>query len=54
MITIGTLEEHIDEMLESKKSLAGEIVGSGEGWLTELSTQELRSVLTMRRDLVGT
>ncbi|HZT97860.1 MAG TPA: DEAD/DEAH box helicase [Chloroflexota bacterium] len=52
-ISLGTLEEHIDDMLESKKSLASEIIGTGEGWLTELSTKELRDVLSMRRDLVG-
>jgi SNF2 family DNA or RNA helicase len=52
MITLGTLEEHIDEMLEAKKALAGQIVGAGEGWLTELSTGELRGLLTLRRDLV--
>ena len=52
-ITVGTLEEHIDEMLESKRALAGQIVGTGEGWLTELSTSELRDVLTLRREMVG-
>ena len=53
LITLGTLEEHIDNMLESKKALAGQIVGTGEGWLTELSTTELRDVLRLRRDVVG-
>lgn len=53
LITLGTLEEHIDDMIESKRSLAGEIVGTGEGWLTELSTIELRDILSIRRDLVG-
>lgn len=53
LITLGTLEEHIDEMLESKRSLAEGIVGTGEGWLTELSTGELRDILTLRRDVVG-
>jgi SNF2 family DNA or RNA helicase len=53
LITLGTLEEHIDNMLDSKKELAGQIVGTGEGWLTELSTSDLRAVLALRRDLVG-
>jgi SNF2 family DNA or RNA helicase len=46
----GTLEERIDEMIESKKALAESIVGAGEGWLTELSTDELRDVLSLRRE----
>ena len=54
MITLGTLEEHIDEMLESKRAIADQIVGTGEGWLTELSTSELHDLLTLRRDVVGT
>jgi SNF2 family DNA or RNA helicase len=53
LITLGTLEEHIDEMLESKRSLANQIVGTGEGWLTELSTTELHEILTLRREMAG-
>jgi SNF2 family DNA or RNA helicase len=46
----GTLEERIDELIESKKALAESIVGAGEGWLTELSTDELRTLITLRRE----
>ena len=46
----GTLEERIDEMIESKMQLADSVVGMGERWLTELSTDDLRSILTLRRD----
>jgi SNF2 family DNA or RNA helicase len=46
----GTLEEHIDELIESKKALAKSVVGAGESWLTELSTDELRDVMQLRRD----
>jgi len=49
----GTLEERIDEMLESKAKLAEQIVGSGEQWLTELDTNALRDLLTLRGDAVG-
>jgi len=49
-ITTGTLEEMIDEMIESKKGLAQAIVGSGEQWLTELSTDSLREMVTLRLD----
>ncbi len=48
-VTNGTLEERIDELIESKKGLAEAIVGSGETWLTELSTDELRDLVTLRR-----
>ena len=33
--------------------LASEIIASGEQWLTELSTTQLRDLLTMRPDAVG-
>jgi len=43
----GTLEERIDALIESKKDLARRIVGSGESWLTELSTAELREIVSL-------
>ena len=48
-VTIGTLEEMIDDMIESKKGLAQAVVGSGENWLTEMSSDELRKVVSLRR-----
>jgi SNF2 family DNA or RNA helicase len=48
-VTTGTLEEMIDDMIESKKGLALAVVGSGESWLTEMSTDELRKVVSLRR-----
>ncbi|MHC1783147.1 MAG: DEAD/DEAH box helicase [Anaerolineaceae bacterium] len=47
-VTQGTLEERIDEMIESKKGLAESIIGGGEQWLTELSTEDLRELVTLR------
>jgi SNF2 family DNA or RNA helicase len=52
-ICTGTLEEKIDEMIEEKKALADLVVTDGEGWLTELSTRELRNVLALSEDAVG-
>ena len=40
-------------MIEEKKALAEQIVGTGEGWLTELSTEDLRSVLALSADAVS-
>ncbi len=48
-ISIGTLEEKIDEMLERKLGLSNRIVGSGEQWIGELSNEELREILELRR-----
>jgi superfamily II DNA or RNA helicase len=52
-ICAGTLEEKIDEMIEQKKALADLVVTDGEGWLTELSTRELRKVFELSGDAVG-
>jgi superfamily II DNA or RNA helicase len=48
----GTLEERIDQMIEQKTELARNIIGEGERWLTELSTEQLRDLLTLRNDAV--
>ncbi len=52
-VCAGTLEEKIDEMIESKRSLADSIVGTGEGWLTELSTRQLKELFALRQDAIG-
>ena len=49
-ICAGSLEERIDELIESKKALAESVVTGGEGWLTELSTDELRDLMVLRRE----
>ncbi len=51
-ICAGTLEEKIDDMIEGKRALAQSIIGSGESWLTELSTTELRDLVALRREAV--
>ena len=52
-VCAGTLEERIDRMIESKKELADLVISDGESWLTELSTGELRELLTLDEDAVG-
>jgi superfamily II DNA or RNA helicase len=52
-LCVGTLEERIDEMLERKQELAEGVVGSGEAWLTELSTAELKALFALRQDAIG-
>ncbi|WP_189170642.1 DEAD/DEAH box helicase [Pilimelia anulata] len=46
-VCVGTLEERIDEMIEKKKALAQQVIGAGEDWLTELSTDDLRDLLRL-------
>ncbi|WP_370511333.1 DEAD/DEAH box helicase [Paenibacillus odorifer] len=50
-IALGTLEERIDEMLENKQQLSDNVISSSEGWITELSTEALKDLFTLRRDL---
>ena len=50
LITMGTLEEKIDAMLESKRDLADRVVGTGEGWLTELDDDALRRLVLLEPD----
>lgn len=47
-VCAGTLEERIDEIIEGKKNLASATIGTGENWLTEMSTDQLREVLSLR------
>ncbi|MBK6711517.1 MAG: DEAD/DEAH box helicase [Chloroflexi bacterium] len=49
-VCLGTLEERIDAMIEDKKALANSIIGSGENWLTEMTTADLRSLVQLRRE----
>ncbi|MHC5541153.1 DEAD/DEAH box helicase, partial [Singulisphaera rosea] len=52
-LCVGTLEEKIDEMIETKQEVAGSVVGSGEDWLTKLSTAELKDLFKLRREALG-
>jgi SNF2 family DNA or RNA helicase len=47
------LEEKIDEMIERKKEIAEKVIGTGEGWLTELSNQDLKQIFALRHEAVG-
>ncbi|MFJ8062190.1 SNF2-related protein [Streptomyces sp. NPDC096142] len=49
LITEGTVEDRIAEMLESKRALADAILGSGESSLTELSDRDLSDLVSLRR-----
>jgi SNF2 family DNA or RNA helicase len=46
-ICTGTLEEKIDAMIERKKALASSVVGTGEDWISELDTGQLRDLFAL-------
>jgi SNF2 family DNA or RNA helicase len=52
-ICTGTLEEKIDAMIERKKALASSVVGTGEDWVTDLSTDQLRELFALDPVAVG-
>ncbi|MFJ7336825.1 SNF2-related protein [Streptomyces sp. NPDC101116] len=49
LITEGTVEDRIAEMLQSKRALADAVLGSGESSLTELTDRELSDLVSLRR-----
>ncbi|MFF5023676.1 SNF2-related protein [Streptomyces collinus] len=49
LVTEGTVEDRIAEMLESKRALADAVLGSGESALTELTDRELSDLVSLRR-----
>ena len=51
-VCLGTVEERIDELIERKQALAEKIVGNGEGWITELSTDQLKDLFRLRAEAV--
>jgi len=52
-ICAGTIEEHIDEMIERKTAVADEVIGAGEAWLTELSNDQLKEIFALKKEAVG-
>ncbi|MEE3718146.1 DEAD/DEAH box helicase [Tumidithrix elongata RA019] len=51
-VTIGSLEERIDEMIEDKKKLAGAIVGADESWLTELDNDTFKQLIALNKNAI--
>ena len=48
LVCKGTIEEKIDTLIESKRELAENVIGGGgENWITEMSNEELLSVLRL-------
>jgi len=48
LICTGTLEEKIDKMLDKKQALNDEIISSSsDNWITELSTEEIKDLVSL-------
>ena len=48
LLTTGTVEEKIDKMIEDKLKLSSELIaGSGENWITEMSSSELMNLFSL-------
>ncbi|GHD90899.1 DEAD/DEAH box helicase [Streptomyces naganishii] len=50
LITEGTVEDRVAEMLAAKRALADAILGTGESALTELTDRELSDLVWLRRE----
>jgi SNF2-related domain/SNF2 Helicase protein/Helicase conserved C-terminal domain len=48
LIAEGTLEDRIAALLETKRELADAVIGSGEGWIAQLSDAELAELVSLR------
>jgi SNF2 family DNA or RNA helicase len=51
-ICLGTIEEHIDKMITEKKALAENVLDQGDKWITEMDTDELKKIFTLRHDII--
>jgi hypothetical protein len=47
LVCSGTVEEKIAALIDDKKALADAVVGSGEAWLSELDTDDLRDLVML-------
>jgi hypothetical protein len=47
LVTTGTVEERVADLLERKRALADTVVGAGEQWITELGESELRELVAL-------
>jgi superfamily II DNA or RNA helicase len=50
LVTAGTVEERIAQLLDQKRSLADAVVGGGESWITELDDDQLQELVALSTD----
>jgi SNF2 family DNA or RNA helicase len=47
LVTAGTIEDRIADLLDRKRALADAVVEAGETWLTELDDDQLRELVEL-------
>jgi SNF2 family DNA or RNA helicase len=47
LVCQGTVEERIGEVIDEKRAIADAVIGTGEAWLSELSTDELAKLVVL-------
>jgi SNF2 family DNA or RNA helicase len=47
LVAEGTVEDRVAALLASKRDLADAVVGSGEGWLADLSDEDLSELVRL-------
>lgn len=52
MITTGTLEEKIDELLIEKQQIADSIVGTSENWITEMDDEDFTKLIELNAQAI--
>ena len=50
LVCEGTVEERIGEVIDDKRRLADAVIGNSEAWVSELSTDELRDLISLEVD----
>lgn len=53
LISEGTLEEGIDQLIEKKRNLTDQIIGQGEGWVTEMTDDEVYQLIRLRERVIS-
>ena len=51
-ITLGTIEEKIDQMIERKVALSDSLLSHGEAAITELKNEQLRELFSLRKEML--
>lgn len=47
LITEGTVEDRVAELLDQKRALADRVVGAGEAWLSKLDDEDLHALIAL-------
>jgi len=51
-ITLGTLEERIDQMITDKQKMADSIIGNDENWLTKLDNKAFKELIALNKQSI--